>query len=91
MAGTAAINPTPRPCGVVQVKSGIEMNGVIRAAHADFKFSVELSNGQSVVCYLAGLLRKNRIICVPGDCVVVELSHYFDPANAGRIIWRNTR
>lgn len=49
------------------------------------KFKVNVA-GNTVVCYLNGKLRQNKIKIVKGDSVRVEMSTY--GLNEGRITWR---
>ena len=65
---------------------GIEVNGTIIAAHADYKFTVRCDGGHEAQVYLSGKLVKHRIIVVCGDVVRCELSPY-DP-KMGRITFR---
>ena len=49
-------------------------------------FKVKLDNGQSILCYLAGKMRMNRIRLTPGDEVQVEITPY--DLTKGRITFR---
>jgi translation initiation factor IF-1 len=37
---------------------------------------VELSSGQTVLCYLSGKMKQNKILILPEDKVKVKLSPY---------------
>jgi translation initiation factor IF-1 len=63
----------------------IELEGVVQEALAG-KFKIQLDTGHSVLAYLAGRLRRNRIRVVPGDRVTVALSPY--DAARGMIVYR---
>jgi translation initiation factor IF-1 len=65
----AAHNPSPNKDFLV-VKGTIEEN--LPAA----TFKVKLENGQSILCYLSGKMRMNRIRLTPGDQVQVEMTPY---------------
>ena len=49
-------------------------------------FRVLLSNGHTVTAHTAGKLRKNRIRCLQGDKVKIEMTPY--DLSKGRIIFR---
>ncbi len=50
-------------------------------------FKVQLANGKTILCYLAGKMRLHHIRILPGDEVKVEVTPY-DP-DKGRIIYRS--
>ncbi len=52
------------------------VEGKITAALANTQFSVELSNGHSILAHISGKMRKNFIKVIPGDRVEVEISPY---------------
>ncbi|MBC7263967.1 MAG: translation initiation factor IF-1 [Chloroflexi bacterium] len=64
----------------------IEVQGTITEALPNATFRVELDNGQQVLAYISGRMRKNYIKVLLGDRVLVELSPY-DPMR-GRITYR---
>ena len=67
-------------------KKDLRKSGTIIEALPSTNFKVRLEDGQEILCYLAGKLRKYRIKILPGDRVTVEVSPY-DP-NRGRIVYR---
>ena len=52
----------------------------------DTRFMVELENGQQILAYISGRMRKFYIRILPGDKVKVELSPY--DMSKGRIVYR---
>ncbi|MBT8486417.1 MAG: translation initiation factor IF-1, partial [Phycisphaerae bacterium] len=50
------------------------------------RFRVKLENGQVILAYVSGKMRKFYIRILPGDRVTVELSPY--DMTKGRIIYR---
>jgi translation initiation factor IF-1 len=71
---------------VLNPKDKIEAVGHVTEALPNTTFRVELENGQEVLAYLCGKMRKYYIRTLLGDKVLVELSPY-DPQR-GRIIYR---
>lgn len=68
-------------------EDSIEATGVVTEALRDSKFRVQLEDTpHTVLCTLAGKLRKHFIRIVPGDNVKVELSPY--DLTRGRITYR---
>jgi len=65
----------------------IEMNGVVREVLPDSRFRVTLENGQEIVAYSAGKMRKHHIRILAGDKVQLEMSPY--DLSKGRIIFRH--
>lgn len=63
-----------------------KVDGQVVEALPNAMFQVQLDNGISARCHLAGKLRQNFIRVLPGDRVCVETS----PGNPsqGRIVWR---
>ncbi len=49
-------------------------------------FRVKLENSQTILCYLSGKMRMNRIRLTPGDDVQVEITPY--DLTKGRITYR---
>lgn len=50
------------------------------------EFKVVDKDGNEILAYLKGKLRRNKIRILPGDKVLVEMSKYDD--KRGRIIYR---
>lgn len=61
------------------------IQGEVIEALPSAMFRVEFSDGQIVVCYLAGKMRFNRIKVLIGDKVLVKLDPY---GGKGRIVKR---
>jgi len=75
--------------GKMSNKEGvIALDGLIEEALPNTQFRVTLDNGQNVLGYVSGKIRKNRIRIVPGDRVTIELSPY--DLTKGRITRRLT-
>lgn len=66
----------------------IALDGQIDEALPNTQFRITLDNGQTVLGYVSGKIRKNRIKILPGDRVTVELSPY--DLTKGRITRRLT-
>ncbi|MBM43836.1 MAG: translation initiation factor IF-1 [Phycisphaerae bacterium] len=64
----------------------ITLEAVVKEALPDTRFMVELENGQEILAYISGRMRKFYIRILPGDKVKVELSPY--DMTKGRIIYR---
>jgi translation initiation factor IF-1 len=64
----------------------ITVDGTVIEDLSNCKYKVELDNGNEIVAYIAGKLRKNNIRIIVGDRVTLELSPY-DLYN-GRITYR---
>ena len=64
----------------------ITLDAVVKEALPDTRFMVELENGQQILAYISGRMRKFYIRILPGDKVKVELSPY--DMTKGRIIYR---
>jgi translation initiation factor IF-1 len=71
---------------VMDPKEKIEATGTVVEALPNTTFRVELENGQEVLAYLCGKMRKYYIRTLLGDKVLVELSPY--DLEKGRIIYR---
>lgn len=67
-------------------EEAIEVEGKVVEALPNGMFRVELENGNVILGYLSGKIRKYRIRVLMGDKVVVELSPY--DLNKGRITYR---
>ena len=64
----------------------ITLDAVVTEALPDTRFKVELENGQQILAYISGRMRKFYIRILPGDKVKVELSPY--DMTKGRIVYR---
>lgn len=64
----------------------IEMQGTIAEVMPDAHYRVTLENGQEILAYAAGKMRKHRIRIVAGDTVKLEMSPY--SFEKGRITYR---
>ncbi|MBN2080879.1 translation initiation factor IF-1 [bacterium] len=67
-------------------EEAIEVEGKVVEALPNGMFRVELENGNIILGYLSGKIRKFRIRVLNGDRVLVELSPY--DLNKGRITYR---
>lgn len=65
----------------------IKIDGIVTEALPGATFRVELENGHTVICSLAGKMRMNYIKIIPGDSVAVEISPY--DLSRGRISRRH--
>ena len=65
----------------------ITLEAEVTEALPDARFKVELENGQSILAYVSGKMRKFYIRILPGDKVTVELSPY--DMTKGRIVYRH--
>ncbi len=68
------------------VKKMSRKTGIVIEALPSTNFRVKLDDGQEILCYLAGKLRRYRIKVLPGDKVAVETSPYDE--KRGRIVYR---
>lgn len=66
----------------------IAVDGLVDEALPNTQFRINLDNGQNVLGYVSGKIRKHRIKILPGDRVTVELSPY--DLTKGRITKRLT-
>jgi translation initiation factor IF-1 len=64
----------------------IVLDAVVTEALPDTKFTVELENGEKILAYISGRMRKFYIRILPGDTVKVEISPY--DMSKGRIVYR---
>ena len=64
----------------------IYQEGTIIDALPNTMFKVELENGYTILCHIAGKLKMNYIKLIPGDKVKVEMSPY--DLTKGRISYR---
>ena len=67
-------------------EENITLEAVVTEALPDTRFKVELENGQEILAYISGRMRKFYIRILPGDKVKVELSPY--DMTKGRIVYR---
>ncbi len=54
----------------------ISLDGQVDESLPNTQFRITLDNGQGVLGYVSGKIRKHRIKILPGDRVTVELSPY---------------
>jgi len=64
----------------------IEIDGKVIKALPNATFNVELENGHTILCHIAGKMRMHYIKILPGDKVKVELTPY--SLDKGRITFR---
>ena len=67
-------------------KEFLVMKGTVEENLPSARFRVKLENAQTILCYLGGKMRMNRIRLTPGDDVQVEVSPY--DLTKGRITYR---
>ena len=65
----------------------ISLEAEVTAALPDARFKVKLDNGQEILAYVSGRMRKFFIRILPGDRVTVEVSPY--DMTKGRITYRH--
>ena len=65
----------------------ISLEAEVTEALPDARFRVKLENGQTILAYVSGKMRKFYIRILPGDRVTVELSPY--DMTKGRITYRH--
>jgi len=65
----------------------ISLPAEVTEALPDARFKVRLENGQEIMAYVSGKMRKFFIRILPGDKVTVELSTY--DMTKGRITFRH--
>jgi translation initiation factor IF-1 len=65
----------------------ISLDAEVTEALPDARFRVKLDNGQTILAYVSGKMRKFYIRILPGDRVTVELSPY--DMTKGRITYRH--
>ena len=65
----------------------ITLDAEVTEALPDARFRVKLENGQEILAYVSGKMRKFFIRILPGDRVTVELSPY--DMTKGRITYRH--
>lgn len=64
----------------------ITLDAEVTEALPDARFKVRLQNGQEILAYVSGKMRKFFIRILPGDKVKVEISPY--DMTKGRITFR---
>ena len=64
----------------------ITLEAEVTEALPDARFRVKLENGQEILAYVSGKMRKFFIRILPGDKVTVEMSPY--DLTKGRITFR---
>ena len=72
-----------------QGKQKIEMMGTVTQAFPGTQFKVELDNGNEILAYPCGKMRRYYIRLLLGDRVKVEISPY--DLGRGRIVYRYKR
>ena len=68
-------------------KDTIELEGIVKEVLPNTMFRVLLENEHTVLCTIAGRMRRFRIRVLAGDRVTVELSPY--DLTRGRITFRH--
>lgn len=71
---------------MAKVNDAIAMDGTILECLPSTHFTVELDNGMTINCIIAGKLRMHYIKLIAGDRVKVEMSPY--DLTKGRIVFR---
>ena len=71
---------------MAKVNDAISMDGTILECLPSTHFTVELDNGITINCIIAGKLRMHYIKLIAGDKVKVEMSPY--DLSKGRIVFR---
>jgi translation initiation factor IF-1 len=64
----------------------ITLEAEVTEALPDARFKCKLENGQEILAYVSGKMRKFFIRILPGDRVTVEISPY--DMTKGRIVYR---
>jgi len=65
----------------------ITLDAEVIEALPDARFRVRLENGQNILAYVSGKMRKFFIRILPGDRVTIEMSPY--DMTQGRITYRH--
>ncbi|XP_010541341.1 PREDICTED: translation initiation factor IF-1, chloroplastic [Tarenaya hassleriana] len=78
-------NRSVRPANKQGSKKSV-IEGQITESLPNGMFRVDLDNGDNILGYISGKIRKNNIRILPGDKVKVEMSVY--DSSKGRIIFR---
>lgn len=66
----------------------IVFEGIVEEALPNTQYRVALDNGQNVLGYVSGRMRKHRIRILPGDRITIEMTPY--DLTKGRITKRLT-
>ncbi|KAF8113589.1 hypothetical protein N665_0048s0049 [Sinapis alba] len=82
--GTNRSKPAKPPVKEGSNKTVIE--GLVTESLPNGMFRVDLENGDNILGYICGKIRKNFIRILPGDKVKVEMSVY--DSTKGRIVFR---
>jgi translation initiation factor IF-1 len=69
-----------------QQKESLRKKGIVVESLPNTTFRVTLENGEKVLAYISGKMRKYYIRVLPGDKVEVELSPY--DKTRGRVVYR---
>lgn len=88
----AVSTAAPRAFGAEEVnrmakEEKISLEAEVIEALPDARFKVRLPNGQDILAYVSGKMRKFFIRILPGDKVTVEISPY--DMTKGRITFRH--
>ena len=67
-------------------KEVLEFKGVVEELLPSAVFKIKLENGHTILGYLSGKMRLNRIRILTGDTVRVEMTPY--DLTKGRIVYR---
>lgn len=71
---------------ITNSKEVLELKGLVEEVLPGAKFKIRLENNQTIIGYLAGKMRMNKIHILPGDSVKVAMSPY--DLTKGRIVYR---
>ncbi|MCX6779517.1 MAG: translation initiation factor IF-1 [Candidatus Magasanikbacteria bacterium] len=75
-----------QPNVIASSKDVLELRGRIEELLPSAKFKIKLDDGHTIIGYLAGKMRMNKIHLLPGDFVKVEMTPY--DLTKGRIVYR---
>ncbi len=76
----------PEIDAIPSTKDVIEVRGVVEELLPAASFKIKLETGQTVIGYLSGKMRLNRIRLLPGDEVKMAMTPY--DLTKGRIVYR---
>lgn len=71
---------------IASSKDVLELTGLIEELLPSAKFKIKLEDGHTIIGYLSGKMRLNKIHLLPGDKVKVVLTPY--DLTKGRIVYR---
>ncbi|MBI5731985.1 MAG: translation initiation factor IF-1 [Candidatus Magasanikbacteria bacterium] len=71
---------------IVSSKDVLELTGVVEELLPSARFKIKLEDGHTIIGYLSGKIRLNRIHILPGDRVKVAMTPY--DLTKGRIVYR---